>query len=124
MFVSLVPFTKVSFWYMYLIHSHLGVTILVDRPASEPPPHINAQAGQGGHSPLLQILSGADRPTSSHPTKSTPTNIAPDMGPLEEETNLPGTLPKRPCQWKGNQTFCLPLRWSSPKKFKVHELGE
>ena len=26
-----------------------------------------------------------------------PTNIAPDTGSLEEETNLPGTLPEVPC---------------------------
>ena len=26
-----------------------------------------------------------------------PTNIAPDMGSLEEESNLPGTCPELPC---------------------------
>ena len=33
-----------------------------------------------------------------------PTNIAPDMDSLEE-TNLPGTLPEVPCEWKGGCVF-------------------
>ena len=39
----------------------------------------------------------------SHPKMGAPppTNKAPDMGSLKEETNLPATLPEVPCQWKG-----------------------